>query len=909
MSLRCVLHLALVALSHAATAPTQSGKQNIGGTKACNRQPIKDAYDKCLKSIVATAVCDATMKKTIESICGVAPTAGEEKQLKSEAARKALAACKMASKSGAGCDEKFREVMGTNGTQMNAKDRVKDSLDAVRGANTAVASAMADCKGSKESCKEEMMTKLSNMKGRNLTKGELDGALRDAGASAAGGAIKACLANASSAILKDACLKSSGAKDAFAKASGRDPSQIKDTDLKKAAKFAAVNDVSDALKACLELATADATAKKACFSDGELKQKIAGAQGGDVANVKDSKVRDYVMKGARDDVLAVVKTCNKTADKSQCLEVMRDLKAKSMGKAAADVTNDHLTLDARQALKGDLGKGMTACMEGAASAQEKADCRNNLAKSMIKAGDIDGQEPTKGTVEQYLRDAAKSDAGQVLKDCTGTRDECMKQVKGQIGKVMGRNSASDVSTKDAEMYSKMGAIDDAKDQALSCVQAKKESGSTATCDDLYTSYKNARKQTAPSSVLKQKQQKSELMLDAVAAVKKGMREVCFEKETKALADACMKTLKEQDDDVAKEYLKGEGSKATAKVLASRTKLADSKATTSYLGERFGACMKTAAGATEKKACVDDMDAKRLVAGVKTSQAAVLKKYRASVVAEAATLCNSTERSSCIESAKADMIAAGLKEREFNMLKKLAELTAAAEVYASCTQSDSNASDCMVLAKEEFEAISGADSSVWAKVKAKVVKLADDIQNGEDIVMKKKMQLLIDAMTSGTKCINNVTMALVNKIKSWISVTPALTGFKAGGCRLVDGKAEYSAMVGVKNFTEVQIDAAADTVNAGILGSDISRRLLIAEMRRLATVSTVYTAQEIEACGASDATCGQTDTDTGGSGSTTGGSAAAGGSATTGSSSTSSAMQCAGIDVLMVMAFLALALMK
>ena len=125
-----------------------------------------------------------------------------------------------------------------------------------------------------------------------------------------------------------------------------------------------------------------------------------------------------------------------------------------------------------------------------------------------------------------------------------------------------------------------------------------------------------------------------------------------------------------------------------------------------------------------------MDAKRVVAGVSTSQAAVLKKYRASAVAEAATICNSTERKSCIESAKADMVAAGLKEREFNMIKKLGELTAATEVYASCTQSDSNASDCAVLAEEEFEAISGADSSVWAKVKAKVLKLADDIQNGD-----------------------------------------------------------------------------------------------------------------------------------------------------------------------------------
>jgi hypothetical protein len=239
-----------------------------------------------------------------------------------------------------------------------------------------------------------------------------------------------------------------------------------------------------------------------------------------------------------------------------------------------------------------------------------------------------------------------------------------------------------------------------------------------------------------------------------------------------------------------------------------------------------------------------------------------------------------------------MVEAGLKAREFGMIKKLGEITAAAEVYATCSQSDVNASECAVLAKEEFLAVSGADSSVWDKVKARVTKLADGIMNGVEIVMKKKMQLVIDAVTSDTNCSKNVTDALVQKIKS-MTLTPALTGVKPGGCRLVDGKAEHAAKVGVKNFTDAQIEAAADTINAAIVGADIKRRLLLAEVRRLARVDVVYTAQDSEACASDDATCGKTDTElegaTASSGPSTGSTTAgttAGSSATTGSSSSS-----------------------
>jgi hypothetical protein len=225
------------------------------------------------------------MKAALTKECGVAPTATEEKKLKDEAATKEAAACKMVAKDKTAkeaCDKKFREVMGLKalptGDKMTAadkKDQMKDKLAAEKGANTAVADAMNACTKTKAECKTEMVSKLANMKGRTMTQGEVDGALREAGASAAGAAIKACIEAAATRADEAKCKSSDAAKAAFAKASGRDAKDIKETDLKQAAKKGAVSDVKDTFKACYEVAEALAADKqeaamKACRSGDHL---------------------------------------------------------------------------------------------------------------------------------------------------------------------------------------------------------------------------------------------------------------------------------------------------------------------------------------------------------------------------------------------------------------------------------------------------------------------------------------------------------------------------------------------------------------------------------------------------------------------------------------------------------------
>merc|ERR1712054_506514 len=108
-------------------------------------------------------------------------------------------------------------------------------MEAARGAKDAIADLMKACTDTKEKCREEMKTKMERLQGRTFSKGEMAGAMQEAGASAASAAIKACIQNAADATEKRACMTGTAAKDAFAKASGRDASKIKDVDLKKAA--------------------------------------------------------------------------------------------------------------------------------------------------------------------------------------------------------------------------------------------------------------------------------------------------------------------------------------------------------------------------------------------------------------------------------------------------------------------------------------------------------------------------------------------------------------------------------------------------------------------------------------------------------------------------------------------------
>ena len=151
-----------------------------------------------------------------------------------------------------------------------------------------------------------MQEKLANLMGKNFTKAQLAGEMRKAGETAAGSSIKDCLASAADTEAKNKCMKGDDAKKAFAEASGRKQGDIKDVDLKGAAKASAMKDLKETVMACMNEAGNSTAAKKACYKRPDLKASIANSQNLDPSKIKDSKVRAYAAKSAQNDVLTVL---------------------------------------------------------------------------------------------------------------------------------------------------------------------------------------------------------------------------------------------------------------------------------------------------------------------------------------------------------------------------------------------------------------------------------------------------------------------------------------------------------------------------------------------------------------------------------------------------------------------------
>merc|ERR1719478_506546 len=123
-----------------------------------------------------------------------------------------------------------------------------------------------------------MATMLSRSKGRNVSTTELDTVLNDAGRAAAAEVMRGCLAQAgNNANQRTACMISTAAKQAWARASGRNVADITNADLRLAAGASAVSEVKDTAEACVN-AAANSTARTNCFkgaAQDSLREKIA----------------------------------------------------------------------------------------------------------------------------------------------------------------------------------------------------------------------------------------------------------------------------------------------------------------------------------------------------------------------------------------------------------------------------------------------------------------------------------------------------------------------------------------------------------------------------------------------------------------------------------------------------------
>jgi len=542
---------------------------------------------------------------------------------------------------------------------------------------------------------------------------------------------------------------------------------------------------------------------------------------------------------------------------------------------------------------------------------EKDACLVNAAQ-IIKEGNLAGRAHDPREVKEFLKEAARSKAAEVRELCTDTEEACKLKVREAMALVLGK-AAGQVNNQHGQSATREGAFQAMILSTESCVQAKTDDAS-ATCDDPCTTYKETTKDAKPP-------QCCQLKMDTFKHYRKGLQKLCTDSDVTPTEDelkACKADFQDNSEALVLELLSGCD---TDGKLAARKERAEKKATNNVLGKQLGSCLEEAVSCIEAgcnsapnyavklAACTTELDAARVAAGVTQAVPEVLKVYRADALAECATVCSATEREACMASCRRSMVVSGMTERTYNMIRKIATFTATAEASATCMQGPLTppatdlATQCEAIAKEEFQAVSGSvDDAAWATVKAKVTKLATAIQNGEEVVMKKKLQLLIAALTGGTSCDVALLEDLLTLVRS-LTTTPAISGSKLGSCEMVDGKAEYSVLVGIATFTDDQIETVADAINSGVEYSGElppTRRLLLDEVRRLVKVRTVYTAQETEACGSSDTACGETDPALTGSTPTTGDAAT--------SSQTSDALQRAGISVLMTLAMITSALM-
>jgi len=691
-----------------------------------------------------------------------------------------------------------------------------------------------------------LMAEMKKVKGKDLTNDELAVMMKDAGKEEAAKKIKKCISSATSLTARKACNTNADAKAAFAKAMGKDAKDITDADLREAGKSQAAKDARDTWSQCID-AAADAAAKKACAKGSDLKAAIANSGGADSADIKDSKVRQYLAAQGRTEKLDFVKSCDKSdaTKAAKCKELLKTMKAKDLGKAAGDISDDEIQKDIKAAMGKDISQRMKACIEEAAKDATKiAACRTSMTAA-IKDASLDGKAPSATQLQRVLQEGATAQAKDVMQNCKKSRAECFDLVQEAAAKALGKGDKSKVSRRATEVMMKKGADMAAKDSVKACAEAKKEDAS-ATCDDAYTKFLEARGKTKPSNADSAKREKAQVMMGVQKQAIKDNLKVCAEKADNAAFTTCMQAFKAGQDELASTAFSGA---STAKLTAKK-KVAEMESKVEFIGSEFDACMTAATTDTEKTACKTAMAALKTKLGVKGDDSALKKKFNSKAISEGVLACDSANRKECMKDAKANFKAMGNKEREFDVQKKMGTIKAAADAWAACSDEGVADATCDGEAKTVFMAASDSDGANWAsKILPKVKALAKGLKEGKEVEVKKLKSLAVDANTDETVCADATGTKVVDAVKK-VATTPAITTAKAQGCVKASGTAAYSTAVDGAAMTDAQREAAADKIAAGIT---LARRLM---GRRLLAVTSVGAAVDSEMCAAGDTSCGQ-----------------------------------------------------
>lgn len=771
-----------------------------------------------------------------------------------------------------GTRETCREVLGEppeqgeNGERPPPRDEVQERLEAERGAPLALADQLKNCSYGEEGdtdaekreafkdCKDKALESLERLRGDKVKPEELERELEKAAEESARGIVQRCIEAATTDSAKEACFDSEEAKKEMAAISGRDPTEFKADDMREAMREGAERDLLEEVSNC-RMKAQDEDSKKECSKPSDdMKKQIADSKGKASGDVKDSEVREFLEEGAEQDMWSIMKTCGE--DRDVCLESAKEMLGTATGQERSDISDDMLARRLDNAMKDELANSMAACTRAATDETARQRCRDTLTDELLSTAD-NRTKHSKGDKNQALKDAGKAAATDVVKDCQGTRDECLTRLREKAAESMGRRP-EDLTEVEVERLNDEGSKEAAKESIKSCTSAKKDNAQ-ATCGDPLAVYAAGRGK-GDLDESEQRRVKQELAED----LEKDDIALCLKSESREDYNKCMENLKETDD-VQDELFSG----LDDKVKEAKKKRAKDDAAVDAVGDIFRSCMEEAESDEEKEECKKEIKERSEIAGITEDEDDVILKYKRNVVAESARACDASKRSECVHQAKEELVKLGLKRRAFGVVKKLADLKEAAEAFAECQEvstADGVDATCIAAAKSTLEDLSGS-TEIWSdEIQAKVQELGQALTEGREILIRKLKQVLVEAVSSAATCSDAFLDRIIDRVMGvarnfTVPGSDRERDVTDKSCRVTFGKARYFCKVSTEDMDESETEQLSDDISEDLTTAEITVRRLGGERRLSETITETYADQEVEETASTSSSTDPTTTNT------------------------------------------------
>jgi hypothetical protein len=356
------------------------------------------------------------------------------------------------------------------------------------GAKAAVGEAMSSCvkaavsdKAKLDKCKSESArTALENSLGEAVSDVDVERFLQDSAKESAADAMKAAMASSSLNNTAKEALARGEAKKALQQSLG--VTNITETELQSFLNEGAKDAVANTMKACMAGATT-AIVKSECKSK-SAKEALATSLG--KADVTDVELEEFLKDGAKAAVGEAMASCSKVAEQSATpSKDIADCKANSVKIAlqnsiGKDLTSTDVEQFVRDGAKDAANRAMKAAMQVDGTAVEKKEAAEKAAKVALSQS-LGKENVTNIELKEFIYAGAKDAVGASMKACmeNAGRDnskqiECKTEVAKQtLAESLGLKT---VSQEDVELFVRKSA----RDQAMKTMQASASANATAS---------------------------------------------------------------------------------------------------------------------------------------------------------------------------------------------------------------------------------------------------------------------------------------------------------------------------------------------------------------------------------------------------------------------------------------------